>query len=172
MGMFDTIRADGREGQVKCWDSQLASYTNGQNVPFIQAGDTYSIQMEEHDGGGFVNVVAGVLEDWADEPRCRMIINKWGDRLTMTNPASSDNERHPEIGQLSVGGFLLEHPECPRCGLALHKDDPTVGYAPDSEEPANLKLKHATSALTDQDGCIVALGRAVRELQRPPRRYA
>jgi hypothetical protein len=47
--------------------------------------------------------------------------------------------------------------------LTLHVGDPAVGYYPNGRGES-MKLKHATSNVTDRDGCVVALGRAVSML--------
>jgi hypothetical protein len=66
----------------------------------------------------------------------------------------------------SSSPWLTEHPACPRCGLTLHSDDPAVGYYPESlgDRAGPMRLRHAHSTVTDRDGCIVALGRAMSML--------
>jgi ribosomal protein S27AE len=68
------------------------------------------------------------------------------------------------LGRLGDGVWLLDHPACPRCGLTLHRDDPMVGYHPEGGRCGSMKLRHAHSTVTDRDGCIVGLGRAVRAI--------
>lgn len=61
-----------------------------------------------------------------------------------------------------TGVWLTDNPPCPRCGLTLHVDDPAEGY---QEVPSGpMKLRHVHSTVTDRDGCVVALGRAVLTL--------
>lgn len=82
MGLFDTIRVGEREGQVKCYDPVLELFGVGDEMPPLfgvipePADHTYSIAMRE---GGYVNVTAGRLTSWTDEPAHVPVIDKYGD---------------------------------------------------------------------------------------------
>ncbi len=75
MGVYDTVRIGTREGQVKCWDSNLDAITQGDKVSSIRLA-AYSIAMRE---GGYVNVLEDTVEGWTDTPRYEHVIDKWGD---------------------------------------------------------------------------------------------
>ena len=86
MPLFDTVTIRGREGQVKCWASNMDTYTQGNRVGYLGGKGTYSVAMRE---GGFINVNHRVLESWTDEPQHKFIFDKWGNlwnQATMGKP--------------------------------------------------------------------------------------
>jgi len=76
MGMFDTVTDNkGFDDQVKIWDSVMATYTIGDNVPPVKGNTTYSIAMRK---GGFINVADGVILEWGSNPLDAPVFDKWG----------------------------------------------------------------------------------------------
>lgn len=79
MGMYDTVYdpITGREGQVKCWRCELQAFTFGRAV-MPRTPPTYSVLMQDYDGGGYLNVTENVLLSWTDVPEHQYVIDKWG----------------------------------------------------------------------------------------------
>jgi hypothetical protein len=93
MGMYDVIRADGREGQVKLWSNQLRVYEVGDTVydaPRMGVYD-FDIAMRE---GGWVHVDHLTIQAW-DDTRDESVpcFDKWGD------PWVSETENIGELGR-------------------------------------------------------------------------
>lgn len=81
MGVYDTIIAGDKEGQVKLWDCNLVTYRVGDKVRGSAAGfpENYSIAMRE---GGYVNIHSGILVSWTDKPLHSPVLDKYGEQLT------------------------------------------------------------------------------------------
>ena len=82
MGVYDTIRINDREGQVKCFaheEESMECYSVGDCVGTVWiSGEeviNYSIAMRE---GGFINIADGIVRSWADSPKHKVVIDKWG----------------------------------------------------------------------------------------------
>lgn len=88
MGCFDTINNVPKQfdDQVKCWDCTLSYYDIGSNVPSLGEFKDYAILLNKIDKKDkqdcFVIVKDMTIESIAtDEPKCILIIDKWGHPL-------------------------------------------------------------------------------------------
>jgi hypothetical protein len=84
MGIYDIVKADGREGQFKCWNRGLNTLHKGDSVPAIDGSKTYSVKAEDYDGGGgYLNIKERKILSWTDAPKFHRIFDKWGEPVTM-----------------------------------------------------------------------------------------
>jgi hypothetical protein len=73
--MYDTLKFEELEAQVKCFECEGKTYVPGDKVGPLHGHDFYSIALRE---GGYAIVANGVLNCWSKAPLYSPVFDKWG----------------------------------------------------------------------------------------------